>query len=1792
MTSPSANRDRCASRLFVRAGLWLLALFFAASAGQAVTLVDYGSDWKLWRGRKTPSRPDYWAWTKAAHDDTDWETAPTPVFFGEKVTGGTELEDMKSRYNSFFLRRKFYAPDPDTITSMILRAKVDDGFVAYINGIEVARHNVEIAKPKYSSSASKAASEPLRGRNHALKSPGEFLVEGENTIAVIVLNQRRTSPDALFDARLSVVSVETVPPKVATVDPPAGLASDLGRIRVTFTEPVTGVDAADLLANGVPAQSVEGSGRSWLFQLGSLPQGKVRLHWADGHGITDQAQTPNPFRATAKGNRWSYNHADANPPYVKRTNPPAGLAVKSLDTIEVEFNMNVSGVDAGDLRINGQPAKRMTKISDSRYLFALGQAPATEVNISWDLYPEITGTNPFKKPFAPLGWFYRVDANAPPPPRIVISEIMYHPIEEAEFNKRGKPVLDLSEDVHEFIELHNFSRETVALDNWRISGGIDYAFPAGTKVESGGYLVVAKNPGRLAAIKEYRLAGVTVLGPYVGVLSNNGERLNVENDGGNAEDTVLYSAQFPWPIGPDSIGAGPKWTGIDPMKHQFRGMSLERINFSLPGSDPANWVASPLEKNATPGRPNHIARKRSMPAPIVNSVRAVDRNGDTLISKLETVTVEARFSTNETLAGVTLEYFYDNLEKEGETLAKRDMKLKEGIWTHTLPKKPDRTLVRYRILADLGQGLEQLSPRPSDPYQWHAYFVMPKFSNSRKYFELLVSRKGISQLSKNAAANPRSGYRPAKDVIPRGPWNDTVHGILVYNGEVRDVYARWNGSFFRRNAGRNSWKVRLPRYNQFDGQSDLLFMDKDNVTVAGHTLYRELGLPTSHTEWVDVAINKRKMRRLMVEDHNDRLLERYHEDQARRNPGTEVEPNGHIFKSSGILQNLGPYGRGDGSKLGTNDGWTSLKRYEWIYSSKNQDWKGHTELKEMIDGLAKNRSNRTRLKQWFEANWDMESLMSYIAVRNWMGTWDDTVHNFYIWRRADGRWALLPWDFDNDMRNDYISRSIFIGEAGNPNTTHGTHTIKDAFFKAFRTEYKEHLYYLNNTLLTPESIGRIGLTGYTAFARGRQSNVNKQCGRVKVPSQPAALQLTGGASVYAPAMMTVSAFESTDKAATHAETIWEIRAADGSFTYPVFKARTAEQLTEMPVPFELLEFGRTYFWRATYIDSAGRKSLPNTEAGFRYGGHARSEDLVSLTDTEWKYNADGKNLGTTWRKAEYDDSAWPSGKSYLGRATSRQKYKMDTTLKMGATTFYFRKKFTFEPPTGGGELQIRYLVDDGAVFYLNGKQIHRVNMKERGSIRYTTRALSAVTDAELSGLITLPGNSLKQGENIIAVEVHQYSTNDRDLAFGMSLSATVESLPDGVILNELMAANRGSVPHAGTNPDWIELHNPTNRDIDLGGAGLGDGVALEPAFFFPAQTILPAKGHLVVWCDDQQEAPGLHTGFALDADGQNIALWWPSDEGLVIQDAVGFGPQAGELSIGREPDGLGPWTLTTPTPGLANDAPSLGSVRSIVINEWMARPENGSDWLELFNKSTLPVALAGLKLSDDPSQPDKTVLPPLSFIGPGGFLRLAADNAPAEGPTHLGFRLSGSGEEIVLTDAKDKEIDSVLFGEQTRGTSEGRYPDGAKSIIFFPNSPTPGRANLILGDADEDGLPNLWEAQYGLNPNDPADAALDPDHDGHTNLEEYLAGTRPDNAASALALNLTLHEQTVTVSFEAQAGRAYVLWSTADLGSGDWIKVQAFPAGEAKRTVTYGIPAVHRPLPDGYYRLTIPAAID
>jgi hypothetical protein len=63
---------------------------------------------------------------------------------------------------------------------------------------------------------------------------------------------------------------------------------------------------------------------------------------------------------------------------------------------------------------------------------------------------------------------------------------------------------------------------------------------------------------------------------------------------------------------------------------------------------------------------------------------------------------------------------------------------------------------------------------------------------------------------------------------------------------------------------------------------------------------------------------------------------------------------------------------------------------------------------------------------------------------------------------------------------------------------------------------------------------------------------------------------------------------------------------------------------------------------------------------------------------------------------------------------------------------------------------------------------------------------------------------------------------------------------------------------------------------------------------------------------------------------------------------------------------------------------------------------------------------------------------------------------------------------------------------------------------------------VVIGDAldrDEDGMPDWWEATYGLSSTSSADAGLDDDLDGLSNKQEYWAGTLPDDPGSVFAMN-------------------------------------------------------------------------
>jgi hypothetical protein len=71
------------------------------------------------------------------------------------------------------------------------------------------------------------------------------------------------------------------------------------------------------------------------------------------------------------------------------------------------------------------------------------------------------------------------------------------------------------------------------------------------------------------------------------------------------------------------------------------------------------------------------------------------------------------------------------------------------------------------------------------------------------------------------------------------------------------------------------------------------------------------------------------------------------------------------------------------------------------------------------------------------------------------------------------------------------------------------------------------------------------------------------------------------------------------------------------------------------------------------------------------------------------------------------------------------------------------------------------------------------------------------------------------------------------------------------------------------------------------------------------------------------------------------------------------------------------------------------------------------------------------------------------------------------------------------------------------------------------NADNDGTGDACDPDDDNDGIPDDWELQYGLNPKDASDATEDPDNDGFNNLQEYQWNTDPNNSASK-PVNVTI----------------------------------------------------------------------
>ncbi|HEU0008395.1 MAG TPA: lamin tail domain-containing protein, partial [Verrucomicrobiae bacterium] len=300
-----------------------------------------------------------------------------------------------------------------------------------------------------------------------------------------------------------------------------------------------------------------------------------------------------------------------------------------------------------------------------------------------------------------------------------------------------------------------------------------------------------------------------------------------------------------------------------------------------------------------------------------------------------------------------------------------------------------------------------------------------------------------------------------------------------------------------------------------------------------------------------------------------------------------------------------------------------------------------------------------------------------------------------------------------------------------------------------------------------------------------------------------------------------------------------------------------------------------------------------------------------------------------------------------------------------------------------------------------------------------------------------------------------------DASVTVSRTWTVNPAASTLRLNEILASNGGAVNYFGTTPDIVELHNASDSAMDLAGVRITDDLTAPDKFIFPAGASIPARGYLAVYADSAG-TPGYHLRYNLPQGGGQLHLFASALEGGALLDSISFGLQITDLSIGRLADGS--WALTQPTFGVANRPAPMGDSRALRINEWLALGDGllADDFIELYNPQSLPVALGGLYLSDEPTGwPDRHSIAALSFTPGFGYQRFIADGDKSAGADHLDFHLNGDQGMIALSAPDLAVIDCVAYTPQSPGVSQGRSPNGTTTLAFF-STPTPGAPNPLL----------------------------------------------------------------------------------------------------------------------------------
>ena len=988
----------------------------------------------------------------------------------------------------------------------------------------------------------------------------------------------------------------------------------------------------------------------------------------------------------------------------------------------------------------------------------------------------------------------------------------------------------------EFIEIYNSGPGAADLSGWHFSLGIEFTFAAGTTLSAGQYLVLAED---LAGYAQ-RFGRVPPFGKYEDGLSNEGEVVVLVDSAGNEVDRVGYDVEFPWPIGANGSG-----------------VSMELINPDLDNNLAGSWRSALTAP--TPGVQNSIYAVNAPP-----QIRQVEHSPKQPMTT-ETAMITVKVTDPDSVASVQLQYqlvapgnyFSAFLAKPVATLLTSpnsplptnaaydlnwipvpmvddatggDLVAGDSIYAAKIPAHPNRTLVRYRIVATDVLGASVRVPYQDDPSKNFAYFVyngVPDFvANTRSVTgtvpylhpkETLTALPVYTLLTTQADYDRCVAYDGASQ-IPANNYDarsaENWPGTFVYNGKVHDNIryrlrqrnARYAGSGkrsfhfrfndgdpvqFHEQSGREypkKWKsLNTHRLISARGESNFGLYEAVNSA-----LWNVTGTPSPFTHWTHIRIVKGPQEQpagtngqhlgdfwglaLALEDYDANFLDAHKMER------------GNLYKL----------------KTGGNDG-KSIQRYQAKAAVTNA-----SDFLTIINQL-----RNTQPDAWLRKHVDWNSWYYYHAIVDAVRHYDvssgiTTNNGEHLKNRAYyfapdpanplGKLHLLPWDSDTSW---------------GPNWNGGWDWPKAAISTAakveFNKEYKNVVreirdlvwredqlfplleYYQN--LLEPFTLADrdrwTGATGAPAPGSqvdgpiGPRVNVMKQfafqggswaggtdgqqdwifdaAGNLVADntiSQDTGISGQQGRDAYLDALAfdprvparPVITYAGVVNYSVNGITLQSNAYSDpdGAGTFSAMEYRVAEitpYVVPPPSPSNTVILPALSVWRYE-VNAAGRG---NSDIVF---GHP-------------SYNS------TNWKHPDFVDSTWPQGPGMLGYGDANGQLPA-TTLTFGGnasnkiTTYYFRRKVTVADKSPFASFQVSVQRDDGAIVYVNGREVGRTQMPSATVTPATfSDTTSAGGDETTFNPLPVPSSIVVEGENTITVEVHQVNPSSSDMSFDL-----------------------------------------------------------------------------------------------------------------------------------------------------------------------------------------------------------------------------------------------------------------------------------------------------------------------------------------------------------------------------------------------------------------------------------------